>query len=255
MASPAAFRPGAPTAPRGKRVTKNFSAKIPRNPLISLVSDERIQGNPSFSNPQKWGFCSERAEAQENPNRVRRTLCGRPREGATRSFQRQGGLIVRPSGLCGSHMLDCDRRPLGRQARGPGIGMRALGARVKLRPARRRDDARGGRRSESGEDKRAAAIGAEIEGAGRRQRNRAARNAKRRQRRIGFRGFGRGRGVLGRLGHGRGSDRRQAHRFRLRLGRRGGTPRNLDRRRRLGAAGGDADLPPPPEKNEKIDCV
>jgi hypothetical protein len=37
--------------PGGKRVTKIFSAKIPRNPLISLDSDERIQGNPRKNNP------------------------------------------------------------------------------------------------------------------------------------------------------------------------------------------------------------
>src|SRR5258708_33071990 len=32
---------------------KNLSAKIQRNPLISLDSDERIQGNPRKSNPRK----------------------------------------------------------------------------------------------------------------------------------------------------------------------------------------------------------
>jgi hypothetical protein len=31
-------------------------AKIQRNPLITLDSDERIQGNPSLSNPQNQGF-------------------------------------------------------------------------------------------------------------------------------------------------------------------------------------------------------
>jgi hypothetical protein len=30
---------------------RNFFVKIPRNPLKRLISDERIQGNPSFSNP------------------------------------------------------------------------------------------------------------------------------------------------------------------------------------------------------------
>jgi hypothetical protein len=38
--------------PDGRREgTKIFPPKIARNPLISLNSDERIQGNPSFSNP------------------------------------------------------------------------------------------------------------------------------------------------------------------------------------------------------------
>jgi len=33
-------------------LAKNFPPKIPRNPLISLDSDERIQGNPRESNSQ-----------------------------------------------------------------------------------------------------------------------------------------------------------------------------------------------------------
>jgi hypothetical protein len=43
-------------------------AKNPRNPLISLDSDERIQGNPRKSNPQNRGLRSETATRQENPN-------------------------------------------------------------------------------------------------------------------------------------------------------------------------------------------
>jgi hypothetical protein len=39
---------------------KFFSPKIHRNPLKSLDSDEGIQGNPSFSNPQKRGFRGEK---------------------------------------------------------------------------------------------------------------------------------------------------------------------------------------------------
>jgi hypothetical protein len=35
---------------------KFLSAKIQRNPLITIDSDERIQGNPSLSNPQNQGF-------------------------------------------------------------------------------------------------------------------------------------------------------------------------------------------------------
>jgi hypothetical protein len=37
---------------RGQRSTKIFSQKFPRNPLIRLDADERIQGNPSFSKPR-----------------------------------------------------------------------------------------------------------------------------------------------------------------------------------------------------------
>jgi hypothetical protein len=53
---------------RGKSVKKKIIAKIPRNPLKSLDSDERIQGNPSFSKPQKRVVRGERATSQENPN-------------------------------------------------------------------------------------------------------------------------------------------------------------------------------------------
>jgi hypothetical protein len=35
--------------PKGEE--KNFSALYPRNPLKSIDSDERIQGNPNKSNP------------------------------------------------------------------------------------------------------------------------------------------------------------------------------------------------------------
>jgi hypothetical protein len=34
-----------------RTATKKFFQKIPHKPLKRLDSDERIQGNPSFSNP------------------------------------------------------------------------------------------------------------------------------------------------------------------------------------------------------------
>jgi hypothetical protein len=40
---------------------------MPRNPLISLDSDERIQGNPTLI---IWGFRNETARSQENPNGI-----------------------------------------------------------------------------------------------------------------------------------------------------------------------------------------
>jgi hypothetical protein len=68
-----------------KGATKFTSAKIQRNPLKRLDSDERIQGNPSLSNPQNQGFCGCTARVQENPNRVDRTeRRARRREGASR---------------------------------------------------------------------------------------------------------------------------------------------------------------------------
>jgi hypothetical protein len=40
---------------RGKSTRKNLPSFFPRNPLISLDSDERIQGNPRKSNPHNRG--------------------------------------------------------------------------------------------------------------------------------------------------------------------------------------------------------
>jgi hypothetical protein len=53
----------------GEKASRNFFARfIHRNPLISLVSDERIQGNPSESNGHKLGFSRQNGQGQENPN-------------------------------------------------------------------------------------------------------------------------------------------------------------------------------------------
>jgi hypothetical protein len=59
---------GSETAAKGR--AKFLSAKIQRNPLKMLDSDEKIQGNPSFYNPQKLGFSRRNGTFQENPNRV-----------------------------------------------------------------------------------------------------------------------------------------------------------------------------------------
>jgi hypothetical protein len=52
--------------------------------LISIDSDERIQGNPRKSNPQNLGFLQRNGTFQENPNRVdeRRRARRRAAEGA-----------------------------------------------------------------------------------------------------------------------------------------------------------------------------
>src|SRR5262249_11525025 len=47
---------------------KKFRRFNPSNPLKSLDSDERIQGNPRESNTRLRGLCSKTAAAQENPN-------------------------------------------------------------------------------------------------------------------------------------------------------------------------------------------
>jgi hypothetical protein len=49
---------------------------VPRNPLKSLDSDERIQGNPRKSNPHNRGFSDKTARSQENPNPIERTDAG-----------------------------------------------------------------------------------------------------------------------------------------------------------------------------------
>src|ERR1700722_11930552 len=64
------------------RTEKNFLTKIACNPLITLVSHERIQGNPRKSNVQKLGFRRETARGQEKPNEAtghsrRRPACSR----------------------------------------------------------------------------------------------------------------------------------------------------------------------------------
>jgi hypothetical protein len=53
---------------RGRRPTKEFSPIFARNALISLDSNERIQGNPRKSNSVRGGFRSERTTRQENPS-------------------------------------------------------------------------------------------------------------------------------------------------------------------------------------------
>jgi hypothetical protein len=47
---------------------EKFSPLKPRNPLKSLDSHERIQGNPRESKAQKRGLRSKTGRIQENPN-------------------------------------------------------------------------------------------------------------------------------------------------------------------------------------------
>ena len=74
-AKTARSRPALP--PLGPKERANFfSAKIPCNALKRLVSDERIQGNPSFSNPRKLGFSQPKGQPPRNPKRPDRPLSG-----------------------------------------------------------------------------------------------------------------------------------------------------------------------------------
>jgi hypothetical protein len=50
---------------------KFFSAKIQRNPLKMLDSDERIQGNPGLSNPHKQGFSRPNGPIPRKPKPAR----------------------------------------------------------------------------------------------------------------------------------------------------------------------------------------
>src|ERR1700722_11699788 len=63
MASTARSRSGA----SDKRPRKNFDRFMPRNPLISLDSDEEIQGNPRKSNPHNWGFSQRNGQEPRKP--------------------------------------------------------------------------------------------------------------------------------------------------------------------------------------------
>jgi hypothetical protein len=57
----------------GKSARKNFSAFISRNPLKSLDSDERIQGNPNESNSSKEGLWQRNGEAPRKSKRIHRS--------------------------------------------------------------------------------------------------------------------------------------------------------------------------------------
>jgi hypothetical protein len=66
-----------------KSTDKNFCALYPRNSLISLDSDERIQGNPRKSNPQNRGFSQRNGRSPRKPKRIDRTnVAAHCREGA-----------------------------------------------------------------------------------------------------------------------------------------------------------------------------
>ena len=86
-----------PSQRQGKGLRKIFPAKGSRNPLKSLDSDERIQGNPT---PRIGGFRRETVRRQGNPNGIDRTNgAARRREGAppTPSNAKRPGRRAPPS--------------------------------------------------------------------------------------------------------------------------------------------------------------
>jgi hypothetical protein len=60
------------TSQRRERAAEILVAKIPRNPLKSLDSDERIQGNPRKSNSGKWVFSQRKGDKPRKPKRLGR---------------------------------------------------------------------------------------------------------------------------------------------------------------------------------------
>jgi hypothetical protein len=70
-----------------RRAEENFSAKNPRNPLKSLDSDERIQGNPRKSNPPGMGFSRRNRDRPRKPKRSDRTTVDQPRKEPDRRRQ------------------------------------------------------------------------------------------------------------------------------------------------------------------------
>jgi hypothetical protein len=89
-------RVAAPLNRREKAARKIRSAKIPRNPLKSLNSDERIQGNPRESNPQKRGCLKRNGREPRKPKRLDRTkVAGRRQEGLFGGLARQRRLVER----------------------------------------------------------------------------------------------------------------------------------------------------------------
>src|ERR1700722_20774358 len=81
MASTAGSQSGASDA---EKRTKNFPRFEPRNPLKTLDSDERIQGNPRQSNPHQQGSSQRNGQGPRKPKRIDRTdgAAFRCREGA-----------------------------------------------------------------------------------------------------------------------------------------------------------------------------
>jgi hypothetical protein len=83
---PSASRVVGPPFPRrfrdDKSARKKRPLKISYNPLISQDSDERIQGNPSFYNPQNLGFSQRKGDVPRKPKPGRRMASCPPSRGA-----------------------------------------------------------------------------------------------------------------------------------------------------------------------------
>ena len=79
----------------GTRAREISLSEDPSQPLIRLDSDERIQGNPSFSNPQNLGFSQRNGDVPRKPKPGRRTASRPPpRRSQTDSIQMHSGLTL-----------------------------------------------------------------------------------------------------------------------------------------------------------------
>src|ERR1700733_5231128 len=74
----------ADTPPKARGRANFFPARISCNPLISLVSDERIQGNPSFSNSQEPWVSRPKGHVPRKSKRAFRPKETRARPDASR---------------------------------------------------------------------------------------------------------------------------------------------------------------------------
>src|ERR1700722_7242782 len=121
--------------PRG--VEKNFCAFIPRNPLISLDLDERIQGNPTLMSGVFAAKQTGAKKTQIDETSLRPTAGEGPDPAP---FKREAASIVGASGFFRLEAIEgAGRGFLGRQANGPRIIERPLSAGMKFGPGRRHD--------------------------------------------------------------------------------------------------------------------
>src|SRR5580704_4050078 len=83
------------------RAQEKLPRKIPRNPLISLDSDERIQGNPRKSNPHKQRFPRRNGEAPRKPKLIdafRQRLLRPVRQSRDRLLAADPDVVLRVAG-------------------------------------------------------------------------------------------------------------------------------------------------------------
>ncbi len=138
----AAVSPVPRPPPQAKGHEKFLSAKIPCNPLISLDSDERIQGNPRESKADNRVVCPQ---IGREPRKFKCIGWTDAPAGCREShnpllLEIKRALVVGAGSLGRLHVIErARRRLLGGEANRPRIVKRPLGAGMKLGSARRYD--------------------------------------------------------------------------------------------------------------------